>query len=161
MSDSLWPHVARQAPLSIGFSRQEYWSGLPCPSPGDLPDPGIEPMSLISPALASRFFTISATWKAPTSSQWASKHRNPEQILIQSGRQEFLVSFTELSPGFFNQALWLTSKLSEFKKILIPIYLFPFMCDFPALGNSRCGPFSLYGAGNTFLLFHLDSEEIW
>ena len=37
--------VARQAPLSIGFSRQEYWSGLPCPSPGDLPNPGIEPES--------------------------------------------------------------------------------------------------------------------
>ena len=37
--------VARQAPLSMGFSRQKYWSGLPCPSPGDLPDPGIEPWS--------------------------------------------------------------------------------------------------------------------
>ena len=38
----LWTR-ARQAPLSMGFSRQEYWSGLPCPPPGDLPDPGIEP----------------------------------------------------------------------------------------------------------------------
>ena len=37
--------VARQAPLSMGFSRQEYWSGLPCPPPGDLPDPGMEPAS--------------------------------------------------------------------------------------------------------------------
>ena len=46
--------VARQAPLSMGFSRQECWSALPFPPPGDLPDPGIEP---ISPALASRFFT--------------------------------------------------------------------------------------------------------
>ena len=42
------PRVARQTPLSMGFSRQEYWSGLPCPPPGDLPDPGIEPMSLTS-----------------------------------------------------------------------------------------------------------------
>ena len=42
--------VARQAPLSMGFSRQEYWSGLPCPPPGDLPDPGIEPQSPASPA---------------------------------------------------------------------------------------------------------------
>ena len=52
MSDSaaLWT-VARQAPPSTGFSRQEYWSGLPCPSPGDLPNPGIEPVSLKSPAL--------------------------------------------------------------------------------------------------------------
>ena len=49
--------VARQAPLSIGFSRQEYWSGLPCPPPGDLLDPGTEPVSLASPALAGRFFT--------------------------------------------------------------------------------------------------------
>ena len=48
-----WP-VAHQAPLSMGFSREEYWSGLPFPSPGDLPKPGIEPMS---PALAGGFFT--------------------------------------------------------------------------------------------------------
>ena len=46
--------IACQAPLSMGFSRQEYWSGLPFPSPGDLPDPGIEPMS---PALTGWFFT--------------------------------------------------------------------------------------------------------
>ena len=49
--------LARQAPLLMGFSRQEYWSGLPCPPPGDLPDPGIEPASLTSPALAGGFFT--------------------------------------------------------------------------------------------------------
>ena len=54
--------VARQAPLSMGFSRQEYWSGLPCPPPGDLPDPGIEPTSLVSAELAGGFFTTSATW---------------------------------------------------------------------------------------------------
>ena len=56
--------VAHQAPLSMEFSRQEHWSGLPFPPPGDLPDPGIEPMSLKSPALAGRFFTTSATWEA-------------------------------------------------------------------------------------------------
>ena len=60
----LWT-VARQAPLSMGFSRQQYWSGLSCPPPGNLPDPGIEPRSLMSPALAGRFFTTSATWEAP------------------------------------------------------------------------------------------------
>ena len=43
----------------MGFSRQEYWSGLPCPAPGDLPDPGIKPTSLTSPTLAGRFFTTS------------------------------------------------------------------------------------------------------
>ena len=49
--------VALQAPLSIEFSRQEYWIRLPFPPPADLPGPGIEPMSLVSPALAGRFFT--------------------------------------------------------------------------------------------------------
>ena len=57
--------VACQAPLSMGFSRQEYWSGLPYPPPGDLPDPGIEPVPLMSPALIGGFFTTSATWEAP------------------------------------------------------------------------------------------------
>ena len=49
-----------------GFSRQEYWSGLPGPPPGNLPDLGIEPSSLTSPALASGFLTTSATWEGPT-----------------------------------------------------------------------------------------------
>ena len=55
MSDSLWHYGARQAPLSMGFSIGEYWSGLPCPPPWNLPNPGIEPTSLMSPALAERF----------------------------------------------------------------------------------------------------------
>ena len=50
--------VAHQPPLFMGFFRQEFWSGLPFPSPGDLPNPGIEPVSLMSPALAGGFFTI-------------------------------------------------------------------------------------------------------
>ena len=49
--------IAHQAPLSMGFSKQEYWSGLSCPPPGHLPHPGIEPTSLMSPALAGRLFT--------------------------------------------------------------------------------------------------------
>ena len=49
--------VARQAPLSMEFSRQEYWSGLPFPPPGDLPEPGMEPKSPVSPALAGGFLT--------------------------------------------------------------------------------------------------------
>ena len=60
--------TAHQAPLSMGFSRQEYWSGLPCPPPGDFPGSGTEPGSLMSPASAGRFFTMSATWDAPFSS---------------------------------------------------------------------------------------------
>ena len=60
---TLWT-VALQAPPSMGFSKQEYWSGFPFPSPADLPNPGMEPMPLASPALAGRFFTSSATWEA-------------------------------------------------------------------------------------------------
>ena len=55
---------SRQAPLSMGFSRQEHWSGLPFPLPGHLPDPGIELTSLMSPALAGGFFTTSAAGEA-------------------------------------------------------------------------------------------------
>ncbi|XDA85718.1 hypothetical protein R6Z07M_015453 [Ovis aries] len=51
----------------MGHSRQEYWSGLPCPLAGDLADPGIKPASLTSPALAGEFFTASTTWEAPVS----------------------------------------------------------------------------------------------
>ena len=54
--------IACQALLSVGFFRQEYWSGLPCPPPGDLSDPGIELLSLTSPALVGGFFTTSTTW---------------------------------------------------------------------------------------------------
>ena len=60
---TLWA-IALQAPLSMGFSRQEYWSGLPYRPPEDLPDPGIEPLSFASPALVGRFLTTSATWDA-------------------------------------------------------------------------------------------------
>jgi len=63
---TLWT-IALQAPLSMEFSRQEYCSGLPCPPPGDLPNPGIELASLPSPALAGRFFTTSATWEVHSS----------------------------------------------------------------------------------------------
>ena len=54
--------VVHQAPLSLEFSRQEYWSGLPFPPPGDFPDPEIEPASPVPPALAGRFFTTEPPW---------------------------------------------------------------------------------------------------
>ena len=69
VSDSATPWtVAFQAPLSMEFSRQEYWSGLLFPPPADLPNPGIKPASLTSPALAGGFFTTSATWE--TQGEW-------------------------------------------------------------------------------------------
>ena len=58
----IWIH---QFPLSVGFSRQEHWSGLPCPSPGDLPNAEIKPVSLTSCALASWFFTTSGHLDGP------------------------------------------------------------------------------------------------
>ncbi|CAI9175408.1 unnamed protein product [Rangifer tarandus platyrhynchus] len=68
VSDSvaLWT-VAHEAPLSMESSRQEYWSELPFPTPGDLPNPGIKCMP---PALAGRFFTTSATWKTQNESYY-------------------------------------------------------------------------------------------
>ena len=65
--------VAHQAPLSMGFPKQEYWGGLPCLPSGDLPDPGIEPISLMSLALAGRSFT---TWDAIRATWEALRHHN-------------------------------------------------------------------------------------
>ena len=84
---TLWT-VARQAPLSMGFSRHEYWSGLLFPSPGDLVTPGIEPTSLVSPALAGGFFTTSATWEILSllDISWIPKGKF-KQLLIREGRE--------------------------------------------------------------------------
>ena len=64
---TLWPHRPQPTTLlcPMEFSRQEYWSGLLFPTPGDFTDPGIEPASLTSPALTGRFFTTSTTWEIP------------------------------------------------------------------------------------------------
>ena len=65
--------VAHQASLSVGFPRQEYWSGLPFPSPGDLPDPGMEPTSPVSPALVGRFFITEPPGKPRYLLHWLCK----------------------------------------------------------------------------------------
>ena len=72
--------VAHQAALSMGFTRQEYWSGLLRPPAGDLPDPGMEPASLMSPALAGGFFTTSAAWEAWALDQGAPSACGPGRI---------------------------------------------------------------------------------
>ena len=95
--------VAHQALLSMGFSRQEYWSGLPCPPPGALPDPGIELKSLASPALTGGFFTTSKTWEAflpVCSCNWGVRFRISGLGLPSSlnlGHQCFLNPFFRLS----------------------------------------------------------------
>ena len=86
---TLWTG-AHQVPLSMGLSRQDYWKGLPCPPPGDLPYPGIESMSLTSPTLADGFFTTLTTWEAlfydgfcsdtlvsDFATPWTAAHRPP------------------------------------------------------------------------------------
>ena len=65
--------IAHQAPLSLGFSRQEYWSGLPCPPPGDIPDPELKLAPFTSPAQAGRFFTASATWEPQRMEYYSAK----------------------------------------------------------------------------------------
>ena len=75
--------IAHKAPLSTEFSRQEYWSGLPFPPPGDLPSPGSEPASLTSPALARGFYTNCATWEAQVytlSGYYSAIERNEVRI---------------------------------------------------------------------------------
>ena len=67
--------AAHQAPLSLGFSRQEHWSGLPCPPAGDLPHPGIKPEFLTTSAWAGGFFSTKATWEAP-SLTWVALNTN-------------------------------------------------------------------------------------
>ena len=76
---TLWTR-ALQVPLFMGFSRQESWSVLPCPPPGDLPDPGLKPAPLRSPALASGFFTTSTTWEVHLSKTGNGKNNNKEMV---------------------------------------------------------------------------------
>ena len=75
---TLWMWIiAHQAPLCMGFSRQEYWNRLPCPPRGDFPNPGIEPASLLSPALAGRFFTTVPPGKPSSESIFGLSHDPP------------------------------------------------------------------------------------
>ena len=79
--------IALQGPLSMGFSRQEHWSGLPCPPLEDLPDPRVEPASLASRALATRFFTTRTTWEGPqlevlTASSRGFAFSSPQTFLL-------------------------------------------------------------------------------
>ena len=76
------------------FFRQEYWSRLPLPPPGDLPDPGIEPMSLASAALAGGFFTTSATWEAPPFQLKTISNKNMLQKGL--GKLDLLIKFLSI-----------------------------------------------------------------
>ena len=88
--------VAYQAPPTMGFSRQEYWNGLPYPPPWDLPDPGIEPVSLMSPSLAGRFLTTSATWEAHMEIYTYQNLKFQQHV---AGETKLLKKVRELSKG--------------------------------------------------------------
>ena len=78
--------VACQAHLFMGFFKQECWSGLPFPPPGDLLDPGIEPMFLMSPALAGGFFITSATCLYPSTKKKREREREKENNFKKKSR---------------------------------------------------------------------------
>ena len=115
---TLWDPMdcGHQALLSLGFPRQEYWSGLPCPSLGDLLDPGIEPVSLRSPALAGGFFTTGATREAPLTLRGDNYCAAcvPPPSSCQSGQNKTgwahllacLLPFPSLAPPFFESLSW-------------------------------------------------------
>ena len=75
---TLWTE-ALEAPLSMGFSRQEYWSGLPHLLPGDLPDPGMETVSVTTPTLTGEFLTTSSAWEAQQTKMSAKKKKKKKK----------------------------------------------------------------------------------
>ena len=85
--------IACQAPLSMGFSRQEYWDRLPFPPPGNLPDPGIKPVSLKSPALAGQLLTTSTTWEAHLAHTRLKNSKCLQGLIPFGGSQEESVSW--------------------------------------------------------------------
>ena len=94
--------VAAQAPLSMGHSNQEYRSGLPFPSPGHLPHPGIELASLVSPVLGSGFFTTSVTWGAFWTEGCNVERTAPgfkSHLTIRCGVSRFDLVLTDWLPG--------------------------------------------------------------
>ena len=121
---SLWI-VAHQAPLSMGFPRQEYWSGLPFPSPGDLCNPGIEPASLVSPALTGGFFTTEPPGK-PEHQAWyllikqTGQEVESEMNVLWSSQECLL-----LDAQHFSDVFWTLPKWSQTRLMIIVIFKIP------------------------------------
>ena len=126
MSNSarLWTAV-RQAPLSMGFSRQEYWHGLPFPPAGDLPDPGIEPTALRSPALAGRFFTTSATQEP----QNLTNLDTTFYINLVQYIQKSILTFFSLIHMLFRSVLFNIKILKDFLALSLLLTAGPIQCS--------------------------------
>ena len=122
---NLWT-VACGVPLSMGFSRQEYWRVLPRPSPQDFSDPGIKPMSLMSSALAGGFCTTSTTWEAPTPHTYfihTHTHTHThiyisflKRPVISSLISRYIAKYSIQTGCYYFFKLW---KLSKFKLIVL------------------------------------------
>ena len=121
--------VAQQAPLSMGFSRQEYWSGLPCLPPGDLPEPGIEPQSLMS---LGEFFTPSTTWERPLGERIKNdfshsyvrtkSHPFPSHVGARGSTREFYIGPFHKHPASlaWPWKSWIWLQVNSSKAILLP-----------------------------------------
>ena len=120
--------IADQASLSMRFSRQEYWNGLVCPFPGDLPDQGMEPMPLMSLELAGRFFTTSATWEAYPEICCCSVTRSCSNLQLH-GLQQARLPCPSLSPWVCsNSCPW--EGLKGYPKMRLTEVFISFMCIF-------------------------------
>jgi len=126
--------VAHHTPLSMGFSRQEYWGGLPFPPPRDLPDLGIEPACLMSPALAGGFFITRAPWSTP------------RLALFQS-----LVTFPFFDRSIRNVFLFLLIRAGEYCVVLV--FFFKFIFGRPGSSLLHRGLLQLCQAGCTCWLW--------
>ena len=110
--------VACQGPLSMGFSQQEYWSGLPCPPPGDLPDPGIKPLSLRFPALAGGCFSTSTSWEAHMHQHTVENFQEKlmqAQLLLRAPVRE------EMSEPPYLTVLWLHLNFCSLHRSALPL----------------------------------------
>ena len=150
--------VAHQAPLSMGFFRQEHWSELTCPPAGDLSSPMIETVSLTSPALASRFFTTSTTWEAHPWTMLVLKGekthfcrlrrlKQQQQQSLQSQKLQVILPNSHIpcsGPKFYQLGLWLDQQICllsiqlslEFRHYPILCFIFSFTCSSTALDES-------------------------
>ena len=123
-SATLWTVASNQAPLSRGFSRQEYQSGFPCPPPGDLPNPVIDPTSPVSPALAGRFFYTESPEKpspmyAAAAAKSCNHHFDPQALNGNCGMVSPCSSLFLFSPSVMSDFSLIN--LSHVNVILRPV----------------------------------------